>query len=125
MNREEFLLSLRNMDLQEKKKRIDSKMVCFGNSLLDIRRAISTMEIQYHNNDKQLSDAIQALRDAYENLESAYKNAQRNYNTIDDVVAYMKPQYVSVDNGQQIGTEPIHDFEIEADVDGVHMYIRR
>ena len=126
MTREEFKIRIKNDDLQWRKGSVDPKMKGFGNAMHELERAVSTIGGQYRNADKDLFDAIYALNQAYKNLESAYKNSKRDYATVDDIVGYMRPDYVSVDNvnGGTLGSAQVDSFDVEADVDGVHMYVR-
>lgn len=126
MTREEFRLSIQNDSLQYKKGRIDPTMACFGNAMSELNRAIHTIEGQYKNCDEELFSAIQALEQAYANLRSAYKNAKRDHVTLSDIVWHMRPDYVSVNNnlGFTPGDAQVESFDIQADTDGVHMYVR-
>ena len=125
MTREEFKIRIKNDDLQWRKGSVDPKMASFGVAMDGLKRSVATLGGQYRNADKALFDAIYALNEAYKNLESAYKNAKRDYATVDDVVRYIRPDYVSVDNaGGALGSAQVDNFDVEADVDGVHMYVR-
>ena len=124
MTREEFRIKNRQTELDFDMKRVDPKMPCFGNALADVARTISILDLQYKNADTCLDEALASLKTAYEAVASAYKNARRNSLCIDDYVNYIKPDYVSVNNaeGMTYGHTAVETAQVEADVDGVHMY---
>jgi len=124
MTKEEVRIKNRQMDLDFNMKQVDPNMPCFGNALADVARTIGILDLQYKNADTCLDEALASLKTAYEAVASAYKNARRNTLCIDDYVNYIKPDYASVDNaeGMTYGHTAVKTAQVEADVDGVHMY---
>ena len=124
-DRMRFKLAIQQYDLDSKIKTVDPQMVCFGNALADVDRAIKLLGIQYKNADNSLNLALADLKSAYDEVAKAYVAARRGSVCIDDYVNYIRPDYISVDNGDGMtsGMVSVKSVKAEVDTDGIHMYV--
>ena len=121
----DFKLNKPKIETINKISRVDPEMICFRNSLEQLENIITQLTGQYRNADEELDIAISDLINAYKDVVRAAKASRRDYATINDYVAYVRPDFVSVNDadGMTPGTAPVEAVHVDVDNEGVHMYV--
>ena len=113
------------IETDKKISSVDPEMICFRNSLEQLEKNITQLTGQYRNADEELDIAIHDLINAYKDVVRAAKASRRDCATINDYVAYVRPDFVSVNDadGMTPGTATVESVHVDVDNDGVHMYV--
>jgi len=126
-DREKFRIKIAQSELDSKCRiSVDPEMKGFRNAMNGVFSALKCLKIQYRNPDSELDYALNKLESVLEEVQTAANKAEHDTLRVDDLVNYLHPDFVSVDNavGNTPGDAEVESYKAEVDTDGVHLYVK-